>query len=169
MDNTILIEGFGAMDGHVEDINSYRAEICANIATFSVFALIQKVYGLSAPTIEHICDNQSVIIATWKDKKINVFDKTKANADVSKDARTAIADLQCHSKVNQSHGTPSELPLTNSPQHEKSSTQKQVTVYGALTLQANETEGKSKNAAFAEMMTKTGDMSSHANNNKLID
>jgi hypothetical protein len=99
MDNTILIEGFGAMDGHVEDINSYRAEICANIATFSVFTLIQKVCGFSAPTIEHVCDNQSVIIATWKDEKINVFDKTKANADVSKDARTAIADLQCHSKV----------------------------------------------------------------------
>jgi hypothetical protein len=53
--NTLLIQGFGATDGRLEDVSSYRAEICGNITAFTIISLIQKSYGFSPPTIEHIC------------------------------------------------------------------------------------------------------------------
>jgi hypothetical protein len=87
MENNIIIEGYGATDGRVEDVNSYRAEICG-IATFAIFTLISKIYGFSPPTIEHVCDNQSAITATWQDENIGVFDKTKPDVGVSNQRKT---------------------------------------------------------------------------------
>jgi hypothetical protein len=43
---------------------------------------------------------QSAISATWKDKHISVFDRTKPDADVAKIARNAIKDIQQHSLIN---------------------------------------------------------------------
>jgi hypothetical protein len=40
--NKVLIQGFGATDGCIEDVSSYRAEICGNIATFTILTLIRK-------------------------------------------------------------------------------------------------------------------------------
>jgi ribonuclease HI len=100
LDNVVLIQGFGAKDGCIKDVSSYRAEICGNIATFTVFSLLRKVYCFSPPSIEHVCDNQSAISATWKDKNISVFDKTKPDANVAKVARNAIVEIQQHSQVN---------------------------------------------------------------------
>jgi hypothetical protein len=65
-DTTILLEGFGATDGRVEDTHSYGAELCGNIATFFILNIIRRFYGFSQPNIEHVCDNQSVITATCK-------------------------------------------------------------------------------------------------------
>jgi hypothetical protein len=45
LDNDIILEGFGATDGRVEDTHSYRAELCGNIATFSILNIIRRVYG----------------------------------------------------------------------------------------------------------------------------
>jgi hypothetical protein len=99
LDNKVIIQGFGATDGRVEVVSSYRAGICGNIATFTVFTLIHKVYGMSPPTIEHVCNNQSAIFYTWKDENISVFDKTKPDDDVAKVYRNSISDIQLHSKV----------------------------------------------------------------------
>jgi hypothetical protein len=63
-------------------------------STFTVFTIIRKVYGFSPAFIEHVCDNQTAISATWKDENISVFDKTKPDADVAKLAKNGIADLQ---------------------------------------------------------------------------
>jgi hypothetical protein len=65
MDNTVFIEGYGATDGWVDDVSSYRAENYGNIAKFAFFTLLHKVYGVSPPAIEHVCDNQPAITATW--------------------------------------------------------------------------------------------------------
>jgi hypothetical protein len=94
LDNEVLIKGFGATDRRVEDLSSYRAEVCSNIATFTILTLIRQVYGFSPRKIEPVCDNQLAITATWKDENISVFDKTKPDADAAKAARNAIADLQ---------------------------------------------------------------------------
>jgi hypothetical protein len=94
LDNEVLFQGFGATDGCIEAVSSYRAETCGNIATFAIFTLIQKVYEFSPPSVQHVCDNKSAINATWKDEKISVFDKTKPDADVAKVARNAITDIQ---------------------------------------------------------------------------
>jgi hypothetical protein len=99
MDNTILIEGYGAIDGRVKDINSYIANICENIATFAIFTLIRKVCGFSPRTIDHVYDNQSAITATWRYKNTSVFDKTKPDTDVSKVARSYIANIRRYSIV----------------------------------------------------------------------
>jgi hypothetical protein len=96
LDNEVLVQGFGATYGRVDDVSSYRAEICGNIATFTVFTLIRKVYGFAPPSIEHVCKNQSAISATWKDENINIFNKSKPDADVAKLSRNAIADLELH-------------------------------------------------------------------------
>jgi hypothetical protein len=99
LDNEVLIQQFGATDGRVYDVSSYHIEIGGNIATFTVFTLIRKVYGVSPPSIEHVCDNQSTISAIWKDENVCIFDKTKPDADVAKLSRNAIADLQQHPLV----------------------------------------------------------------------
>jgi hypothetical protein len=99
LDNEVIIHGFGATDGRIEDVSSYRADICGNIATFTIINLIRKVYGFSPPTIEHGCNHKSAIAATWKDENISVFDNTKPDADVAKVARNAIADLQPFSTI----------------------------------------------------------------------
>jgi hypothetical protein len=96
----MLIEIFGATDGRIEDINSYRAELCSNIATFVILDIIRCVYGFTPPKIEHVCDNQSAITATWKDDNKSVFDKTKPDADVIKVTCVAIVELKEHSTVN---------------------------------------------------------------------
>jgi hypothetical protein len=100
LNNKILVHGFGATDGCIEDVSSRRAEICGNIATFTILTLIRKVYGFFPPSIQHICDNKSDINATWKDGNISVFEKTKPDADVAKVARLTISDIQQHSQVN---------------------------------------------------------------------
>jgi hypothetical protein len=97
-DNEILVQGFGATDERIEDVSSYQAEICGNIATFTILTLIHKVFGFSPLSIQHVCDNKYAINATWKDENISVFDKTKPNADVAKVARNVIADIQQHPK-----------------------------------------------------------------------
>jgi hypothetical protein len=83
----------------VEDAHSYRAELCGNIATFSILNIIRRVYGFSPPTIKHVCDNQSAFTATWKENTLSVFDKTKPDADVITVARCAISELQQFSTV----------------------------------------------------------------------
>jgi hypothetical protein len=93
------LEGFGATDGRVEDTHSNRAELCENIATFSILNTIIRVYGFTPTSVEHACDNQSTITATWKDKNLSVFDKTKPDADVIMVARSAISELQQFSTV----------------------------------------------------------------------
>jgi hypothetical protein len=100
LDNDVLIQGFGTTDGRAEDVSKYRADICGNTATFTFFTFNRKIYGFSPPSIEHVCDNQSAISATWKDENIIVFDKTKPDADVAKVARSSISNLQIHSNVN---------------------------------------------------------------------
>jgi hypothetical protein len=82
MGKNVLIKGYDAMEGCVEDVNSYRPEICGNIVTFSVYTRIHKLYGFSPPTIEH------------------VWDKTKPDANISKVVRSAIADIQRHTTLN---------------------------------------------------------------------
>jgi hypothetical protein len=99
LDNEIIIQGFDATNGRLEDVSSYRADICGNIAAFTIITLIRKVYGFSPPTIEHVCDNKSAITATWKYENISVFDKTKLDADVAKVARNSIAALQPFSTI----------------------------------------------------------------------
>jgi hypothetical protein len=78
------------------------------------------VYGFSSPSIQHVCDNKSYINATWKDENISVFDKTKPDADVTKVARNAIADIQQYYQVNafwvEGHADKRGPPL--SPQEE---------------------------------------------------
>jgi hypothetical protein len=100
LSNEILVQGFCATDGRIEDVSSYRADICGNIATFTILTLIRKVYGFFYPSIQHVCDNKSAINATWKDENISVFYKTKPDADVAKVARLAISDIQQHSQVD---------------------------------------------------------------------
>jgi hypothetical protein len=92
--------GFGATDGRIEDVSSYRAEICRNVTTFTSFNLIRKVYVFSTPSIEHVCNNKSAINATWKDENISIFNKMKPDAGIAKFARNAIADIQQHSQVS---------------------------------------------------------------------
>jgi hypothetical protein len=99
MENDVLIQGFGATDGRVNDVSSYQADICGNVATFAVFTLIHQVYGCSPPNIEHVCDNQSSITATWKDENISVFEKSKPDADVAKVDRSSIADIRQYSII----------------------------------------------------------------------
>jgi hypothetical protein len=79
------------------------------------------VYGFSPASIKHVCDNKSAINATWKDKSISVFDKTKSDADVAKVARNAIADIQQHSQVNAFwvEGHPEKCGPPFSPQEER--------------------------------------------------
>jgi hypothetical protein len=43
--NEVLVQIFGATDVRIEDVSSYRAEICGNIATFTILTLIRKTYG----------------------------------------------------------------------------------------------------------------------------
>jgi hypothetical protein len=62
-------------------------------------SLSSKKIWVISPTIEQVCDNQSAIIVTWKDKNISVFEKTKPDANVSKLARTSITTIQCYYKV----------------------------------------------------------------------
>jgi hypothetical protein len=45
MENTVLIEGVRATDGRVDNVSSYRSEMCGNIAKFAVFTVICKVYA----------------------------------------------------------------------------------------------------------------------------
>jgi hypothetical protein len=99
LDNEVLIQGFGATDGRLEDTSSYRANICGSIATFTVLTLIRKVYGFFPPNIEHVCGNKYAITATWKYENISVFDKTKSDTDVTKVARNSIADLHAFSNI----------------------------------------------------------------------
>jgi hypothetical protein len=66
LNNNIMLEGFGATDGRVEDTHSYRAELCGNIATFSILNIIRRIYAFYPISIEHVCDNQSAITDTWK-------------------------------------------------------------------------------------------------------
>jgi hypothetical protein len=94
LNNELLIQGFGATDGRLEGVSSYIAEICGNMATFTILTLIWKVYGFSPRKIEHVCENKSAITATWKDENISFFEKTKPNTDVAEVARNTIADLQ---------------------------------------------------------------------------
>jgi hypothetical protein len=61
LNNEILPDDFGAMDGRVEDTHSYRCEVCGNIAAFAILNIIRCVYGFSPSTVEHVCDNQSTI------------------------------------------------------------------------------------------------------------
>jgi hypothetical protein len=77
IDNEIVIQGIGATDWGLEDVSSYRAEICGNIATFTILTPIPKVYGFYPTNIEHICDNKSAITATLKYANVRVFDKTR--------------------------------------------------------------------------------------------
>jgi hypothetical protein len=99
LDNEVLIQGSGATDGRLQDVSSYRAEICGNITTFTTLALIRKVYRFSLPHVEHVCDNKSAITATQRDENMSVFDKTTPDADVGKVTRNSIADLQAFSHV----------------------------------------------------------------------
>jgi hypothetical protein len=78
---------------------SYRAELCGNIATFSILNIIRRVYVFSPISIEHVCDNQSAITAAWKEDTVSVFEKTKPDADVIMVARSAISELQQFSAV----------------------------------------------------------------------
>jgi hypothetical protein len=39
--NEICVQGFGATDRRVDDVSSYRAEMCGNIATFASFSLLR--------------------------------------------------------------------------------------------------------------------------------
>jgi hypothetical protein len=94
LDNEVLIKGFGATDGRVEDVSSYRTEIFCNIATCTMLTLIRKVYSYPPPNIERVCDNQSAITATWKDENISVFENTKPDDYAAKAARNAIADIK---------------------------------------------------------------------------
>jgi hypothetical protein len=52
LDNDILLEGSGDTDGRVEDTNSYRAERCGNIATFSTLNIIRRVYEFTPTSVE---------------------------------------------------------------------------------------------------------------------
>jgi hypothetical protein len=97
--NGILLEGFGATEGRVEDTHSYRSEFCGNITTLSILDIIRRVYGFTPPAIEHVCDHQSDITATWKENIFSVFDKTKPDADVIMVAQSAISGLQQFSTV----------------------------------------------------------------------
>jgi hypothetical protein len=45
--NYILLEGFGANDGRVEDTHYCRAELYINISTFSILDIIRRVYGFT--------------------------------------------------------------------------------------------------------------------------
>jgi hypothetical protein len=99
LDNDILLEGFGAAYGMVEDAHSYRAEIGGNIATFSILNIIRLVYGPPLTSIEHVRDNQSAITDTWKEDTVGVFEKTKSDAVVIIVARSAITELQQFSAV----------------------------------------------------------------------
>jgi hypothetical protein len=44
-DNEVFVQDFGATDGRIEDVRSHGADICGNIATFTILTLIRKVYG----------------------------------------------------------------------------------------------------------------------------
>jgi hypothetical protein len=99
LDNGILLEGVGATYGRVEDTHSYKEELCGNIATLSILNIIRCVYGFNPPDIEHVCDNQSDITATWKENTLSVFDKTEPDYDVIMVARSAISELQQLSTV----------------------------------------------------------------------
>jgi hypothetical protein len=92
--NEVLIQGVGATGDRLKYVIYYRAEICGNIAAFTIISLIRKVYGLYITTIEHVCDNKSAITSTWKDENISIFDKKKTDADVANVARNSIAALQ---------------------------------------------------------------------------
>jgi hypothetical protein len=63
-DNYILLEGVGATDGRVKNTQSYRAELCGKISTFSILNFIRRVYGFTPTSVEHVCDNQSDIPTT---------------------------------------------------------------------------------------------------------
>jgi hypothetical protein len=94
LDNAILLEGFGATYGKVKDTHSYRDDLCGNVATFSILSIIRRVYGFVPTSIDHVCYNQSAINATWKEKTLSVFDKTKPDAGIIMVARSAISELQ---------------------------------------------------------------------------
>jgi hypothetical protein len=96
LNNEILIKGFGETDRRVEDAHSYCAELCDNIATFTILNTIRIVYGFAPRSIEHVCDNQYASTATWKHDTLNIFDKTKPDADVISVARVALSELQLH-------------------------------------------------------------------------
>jgi hypothetical protein len=51
VDNGNLLEGCGATNGIVEDTNFYRAELCGNIATFTILNIIRRVYAFSPNSI----------------------------------------------------------------------------------------------------------------------
>jgi hypothetical protein len=57
------------------------------------------VYGFTPPSVEHVCDNQSDITITWKEKSLSIFDKTKPDSNVIMVARSAISELQQVSTV----------------------------------------------------------------------
>jgi hypothetical protein len=71
----------------------------ATLPLFSILNIIRRVCGLFPPTIEHVCDNKSAIMATWKENTLSIFDKTKPDADVIMVARSAISKLQQFSTV----------------------------------------------------------------------
>jgi hypothetical protein len=99
LDNEIIIQGFGATDSRVEDTHSYLAELCGSIETFAILNIIRRVYGVAPCSIQHVCDNQSAITATWKYDTISVCDKTNPDAGVISVARVALSELQLHSPV----------------------------------------------------------------------
>jgi hypothetical protein len=91
LDNVAILESFGATDGRVEDTHSYRAELCGNIATFSIINIIRRVYVFVPTYVE--------LTATWRENTLNVFDKTKPDSDVIMVARSAILEIQQFSTV----------------------------------------------------------------------
>jgi hypothetical protein len=97
LDNAILIQGFGATGGRVENTHSYRAELCGNITTLTILNIIRRIYGFTPRSIQHVCDNQSAITSTWKHGTLSVFDKTKPDADIIIVARVALSEFQLHS------------------------------------------------------------------------
>jgi hypothetical protein len=97
LDNEILIQSFGATDGRVEDTNSYRAELCGNVATFAIINIIRRIYGFAPHSIQHVCGNQSAITATWKHDTLSVFDKTKPDPDVIIVDRVYLSELHLNS------------------------------------------------------------------------
>jgi hypothetical protein len=91
LENEILIQGFVATEGCVEDTHSCRSELCGNIATFTIINIIRCVYSFAPRSIEQVCDHQH--------DTNSVFDKTKVDADAIIIAPVSLSELQLHSPV----------------------------------------------------------------------
>jgi hypothetical protein len=54
MDNIMIMEIHGPTYGLIQDMTSYRTEVCRTITILAIYNIIVKVYNWKARTIEHV-------------------------------------------------------------------------------------------------------------------